>query len=525
MGTKVNVKLMGHKEKKKERSQSFILTSLSRVQPSIGSHTMPMVAAAMIRRSLAHKDETTGALTKLKQPKKGVFNEAPFLKFHTKTVTNTQKLMALNGEHCPYSELEYLEVVPHHKQGHYRTEKRGADIQVDLRKRDTSVRARVKPEKKAPKDDLIDRLFFPRGTKYHIRNGRFIKCLEHSMYGGVSETINELIQSDGPVVFKGLNSPQRGYWTSKYWHEFKKPVAIQFDCSHFDKHIRKALLRYEHKFYKAFYRGENLIEITKLLNIQLANNMDIFTDDGYRFAWKSDGGRASGDNNTALGNVLIMCACMYYYISKYVTAKVRFVDEGDDCYIICEETDAYQFDNISGVFETFGLTLRIEGKVHLLNKIKFCQTSPIYINGQWIMIRTLDSVLLKDTCCLSAKTLKQLRIWLGEVGMGGAILNAGVPVLSVLYEKYMQWGERGQLNRILLNDFVYSGLKQLTRGLELNKLVISDENRYQFYLTCGMLPEIQIAVETAIMNLSDTLIYLGPLVNWTSGLIPVLSNL
>jgi hypothetical protein len=509
-GVEIKGKLMGHRTKLREVPMSFFIDGAHCGDVNINAHTMPNVIAAVIRRSVSHKNEVTGCLERLKKPRINVFNEEHFSKFLDLVVNNMQHMCAMDGVHLPLSEQEYVDVAPAHKRKVYKTERVGLEKQVDLRKRDTNVRAHIKAEKKQFKKDLIPRLFYPRSTKYHIRLGRFIKPIEHYIYKAIDKVFNELFGTNRQTVTKGLNSPERGKLIAEAFGEIHDAVVLQFDCSHFDKHISKQMLKYEHKLYKKMYRGADLKELTKLLNMQLHNTMDVFTNDNYRVNWSVEGGRASGDVNTACGNVFLMCACVYSYYMDYVKVPMRFVDEGDDCFVIIGKKNADLFNEMPQVYETFGLTLRLEGRVHLLNKIKFCQTSPIFINNEWRMIRNLDAVFLKDTCCIQGSTLKQFKIWLHEVGMGGLALNSGVPVFQELYLKYIEWGNKGELCRVLNNDFVYSGLKTLSRNMETKVLEITEDSRFQFYLTTGLHPDAQRAAEREIRAMGKTLSFNGP---------------
>lgn len=527
-GTLLKVKLMQHSEKKKKAHKSYFISNCISELPPIGEHSIRNVIPAAIRRSITHKNEITGVLENLKQPAdRGMFNKGYFLEFFEKVHKYMKESMAESGVTIPMTEDEYVESAADHKRKLYRSKKKSGDIQVDLRKSDYEIRARIKPEKKKMKDDLIFRLFFPRGTLFHIRLGRYIKCLEEHLYKAINRVFGELFGMDYIVVVtKGLNSPETAELFQEAFAEFKDPCAFKFDCAQFDKHIHRYLLKYCHKLWLSFYEGSDKVELQRLLRHQLNNRMDVFTDDGYRVSWETKGGVASGDVTTGCGNIFIMCACMYNFMRTNVTARVRFIDNGDDCTVVTSLNDRQQFATIGDEYETYGLTLKIEGIVTDIHKVVFCQTSPIKINNQWKMIRSLDAVFLKDMLCMQGTTLSEFKHWLFQVGTGGTILNDGVPVFQELYQLYLRVGERGELSRVVNNDFVYSGLVQLTKRMTFEALPITSENRLEFYHVTGLVPELQIALEEWFKSADPNMIFTGPVENsWSSGLPPHLASL
>jgi hypothetical protein len=311
---------------------------------------------------------------------------------------------------------------------------------------------------------------------------------------------------------KGLNSLEKALIMYTKWSSFSKPVAIELDCTHFDKHINYTLLQYEFGVYLKHYKGKDRDELFDLLRHQLNVDWDVFTRDGFRVAYKTSGGRVSGSVNTALGNIVVMTMCFHLYGKRLHDRDIKFeyVNEGDDCFFIIEQGDYDRIPDIVTFFLQFGLQVRIENVVTSFNKIQFCQTSPICIDGVWRLIRMPKAVFFKDLTQLYWKGVPTFHKWLNEVGIGGAILNRKVPVLQNLYRRMRNdVGAKVKFAPSLENEMFHSGLKVLTRGMVDDSFCpCSPEDRYQFYLTTGIHPDVQIELEQIIDNLPQG--FIGP---------------
>jgi hypothetical protein len=509
-GVRLSVKRMAHKFKPKTQRYFTQILGLALNNMRVGEHTLFNVLVAAIRRWITHKG-VDGVIRPVIKPKPGIFQEEPFTDFVKMVAKLVLDRIHEQGEMIPWSHEKYVSLAPAHKQALYEaTLEQSNEKQKVLTRSDSIVKAQTKAEKKVYKYDLVDRLFMPRPTIFHIFFGSFIKSIEHQCYESISDIYSMLSGSKLATVTKGMNMIEKGTLIYAKSTRFNKPRHILLDVSHFDKHVSVKIMReVEHMIYKLIFPNNR--ELAKLLTETLSNYIDIFTRDGFRVKWTNKGGRMSGDVNTALGNVIVMCACIYYYARKYVTKVFEFTDEGDDCFPTMEEHHSGEWDKLTEVFKDLGFTLRVEAIVDDIHKIQYCQASPICIGGVWRTIRTIDSVFSKDTACLTGKTNEEFLHWLYEVGTNGAIINDGVPVFSALYAKYKEWGKRGTLTAQQKNDMFYGSLRQLSSGIEYIGMPITEDNRVEFYLMTGVMPEHQLMMEKEISELPGLVFCEGPL--------------
>lgn len=478
--------------------------------PVICAGTMSHFVAGVWRRMYGHKNENTGEYEPLPIVAEGLRNPQTEEQHEIKDIMTKylqdvyqyaeEELVATN-QHRPVSGEEYCSSMPPSKQKLYFAILPTA-LRLDIS--DVSqfdVEAKIKAEKKPVKADLIARVYGAYSTKINICTGRYLKPIEHPIFHGINKTFQRLTGGHPLTVLKGLNSAEKAEVVANKFHSFSKPIAIELDCTHFDKHINTYLLRWEHRLYKMFYSGSERQILSQLLKRQLTTRWKGRTEDGYAIEARTRGGRVSGSVNTALGNIVVMTFVFYQYalILKELGIRFEYVNEGDDCFFIIEQAQRQQLPDITQFYSLFGLNLRIENEVTVLQKISFCQTSPMFINGRWMMIRPPKTVLFKDMCQLVWTDMETYKTWLNQVGTGGSILNAGVPVLSHLYAKMLEWGGEGKpLPKSLQDDMYYSGLFNLCRGLTKNVDVISDDNRFEFYLSTGIRPNEQISIEEYI---------------------------
>jgi len=373
-------------------------------------------------------------------------------------------------------------------------------------KKSRKVRPKIKAEKKAAKRDMIARIYGAFSVEDNILLGRYLKPLEHHIFDAINELYHEEFGCDLVTVMKGMNSPDKCKVMRRKWTTFKNPVAIELDCTHFDKHINEILLKLEHSVYLKHYTGVDRDVLFELLRHQLEIDWDAFTDDGFRVVYKTRGGRVSGTVNTALGNITVMTMCFYAYALHLKQLGIRFeyVNEGDDCFFIVEESDYPRIPDVKQFFLQFGLQVRIENVVREFSKIQFCQTSPICIDGTWRLIRLPKAIFFKDLSQLAWKGISVFQKWLGEVGIGGAILNHRVPVLQNLYLRMRTFSSTDKFTPSLVNEIYHSGLTSLSKGMEIDESQreLTSENRYQFYLTTGIHPDTQHVLEEMIDNMT-----------------------
>lgn len=510
----IRLKPMMHKHKRKQH-WFLCLSNIMINDTAIGQNSIANLIAGAIRRQLRHKDEQTGALEVLPRANIDLYTGHLLRQFRTQVVAEAKTFIQAANIRIPLTFEEYAESMPNQKKPLYRAHVEKSRQKKSTDKKNHEVQPRVKAEKKVIKPDLIHRIFGAFLVTVNIWLGVFLKPLEHHLFKAIDVVFARITGGHATTVMKGMNSLEKGKVIAEKWFSFHKPLAIELDCTHFDKHINRTLLKLEHQIYLDFYSGRDKTELAKLLKRQRSVQWSGFSDDGYRIRYKTSGGRVSGSVNTAMGNISVMCMVFYTYAIRLQRLKIKFeyVNEGDDCFFIIEQADRHRIPDIYEHFIQFGLRVRIENEVTTLNKIQFCQTSPILIDGQWRMIRLPKAVFFKDVCQLTYKSMAIFQKWLYEVGVGGAILNAGVPVLSKFYEKLKSLGVNNplwDLPRTLRNDLYYSGLTQLIRRMEFKDILITEDARYQFYLTTGLHPDKQLALEELIEKL-ELAISQGPL--------------
>jgi len=90
----------------------------------------------------------------------------------------------------------------------------------------------------------------------------------------------------------------------------------------------------EHKVWKRMVPNGDRGHLKYLLDMQLENKGVSYVD-GYKFKYRTDGCRMSGDMNTSSGNCMIMCILLGSYLDT-LGVDYRFANNGDDCVIILE---------------------------------------------------------------------------------------------------------------------------------------------------------------------------------------------
>lgn len=350
-----------------------------------------------------------------------------------------------------------------------------------IMKKDSWLKMFVKFEKqdltKAP------RCINPRGPRYTLMLARYLKRIEKPLYKRINRAFGD------EVVVKGLNAHDTASVIRRKWDLFDDPVAVGVDATKFDMHVSVPALKYEHSFYEQIFQSK---ELTRLLSWQTQNKGVAWCPDG-KLVFSMPGTRASGDINTSMGNVLIMCTVLYVLKTRFM--KISFINNGDDSVILVERVDVQRLlDLVPVVASDYGFRMKVEEPVDQFEKLEFCQARPVFVGGDWRMVRNLSTCLIKDGMCLTqCDTAKALRKWMFAVGVCNSILNEGVPVLQSMALWFKRHGHecgRAMMELVFRNTSMFERIREIKRGA-----VIDDNARASFYTAFDILPDAQIELE------------------------------
>jgi hypothetical protein len=358
--------------------------------------------------------------------------------------------------------------------------------------KDAYINAFQKVEKfnRTSKPDAVPRVVSPRSPRYNVELGRFLKPIEKKIYKSIDKLCG------GPTVMKGYNSVDRGRVISSAWQEFEDPVAIGLDAKRFDQHVSVQALEFEFEIYKLYYTGEDRDYLDKLLRLQFNNRCFSNMQDGL-IKYTVRGGRMSGDMNTSLGNVLIMCVITHNYFKR---VKYRLVNDGDDCVVIFERKYLRKLTKgVTRHYAGYGFDITVEDPVYELEKIVFCQAQPIFDGSRYIMVRDPRSAMSKDIISVKPLVSEKLsRRWAASVALGGLSLTGGLPIWQDFYNSLHRYSDGA---KPLVNDPATDQIMNfLGKGMNRCYSRIDQLTRYSFFLAFDISPSEQIAVEQLLIE-------------------------
>ncbi|UIN24849.1 RNA dependent RNA polymerase [Wheat umbra-like virus] len=350
---------------------------------------------------------------------------------------------------------------------------------------DSHVNTFIKAEKFcwSAKPDADPRLIQPRGNRFLVSHGRYIKAIEPMVYKALGRLTGL------PMVAKGFNARETAEILRKKWDRFRDPVCISLDASRFDQHVSVDMLKFTHRIYRRFNRDP---EFKMMCDWQLHNTGFASCPEG-SFKYKIAGRRMSGDMDTSLGNCVIMCGLTYELFGP----GVEIFNNGDDCLVIGERHELVDAPTVREHYKQYGFHVVEEDRVDVFERILFCQTQPIWAEG-WVMCRH-PRMMAKDLTYIGPHTAD--RAWLDAIGQCGIALADGVPIMSRFYHNLIDTSHR---KANITNSMLYScGLTNLAKRMEYKGLPISDRSRYSFYLGFGVEPDVQVAIEASMGPLGN----------------------
>lgn len=164
--------------------------------------------------------------------------------------------------------------------------------------------------------------------------------------------------------------------------------------------------------------------------------------------------------------------------------------------VFMERKDEKQFRRgLVEYYTSLGFTMKVEPTLDVLEQLEFCQTRPVFVNGQYRMIRNLHHSLSKDLHSLNdLQSESAMYQWVDAVGKGGRVLNDGVPVLKEFFKQFPT-GPTAKSNSDLSESLKEAYRYKFNREAKFEDQQPCPETRYSFWLAFGLTPDEQIALE------------------------------
>ncbi|AZT88670.1 RNA-dependent RNA polymerase [Trichoderma harzianum ambiguivirus 1] len=311
---------------------------------------------------------------------------------------------------------------------------------------------------KAEKINLVKkwskpRMIYPRDPRYNISLARYLKPFEHFLWSKLTAERLGLRGGKGRLVAKGLNPSQRGQLIAKKFNNITDCVVMEIDGSAFEAHVGPATLEQEHGVYLAAYRGDK--RLRALLNCQkrLFGRLSC----GARFS--RDGGRASGDFNTGMGNSLVTLGVGLDLAENFECLDMLI--DGDNALLFFAKKDMARL--VAMVYDhglqCCGQEMTLENPVEEIEKIRFGQSAPVLFPGGYKMVRDPFKVMSGATA--SHRWLREpsfRREYLTGVALCELSVNVGVPLLQEFSLELLRAMDfKGRVRAHPFRDYFYLG--------------------------------------------------------------------
>jgi len=395
-----------------------------------------------------------------------------------------------------WSDLEVAESYSGSLRRRYLEAERSLRVDGPLNHSDVYLRAFLKADKWGAGKLSKPRLIFPRSPRYNLTLASWLKPLEHWLWGRL--TARRLFRgSNTRVVAKGLNPRQRANLIVRKFRAIPDCVVFEADGKAFEAHVTRPQLEQEHAVYLSACAGDR--ELQRVLSRQLRLTGKTFG--GVKF--DREGGRASGDFNTGMGNTLIMLVVV---VAALRTFGVRFdvLVDGDNALVFLSRGDA---DRVVGGFaplclDLSGHEMTLESPVTVLEKVRFGQSAPVFLGHRlgWTMVREPLKVL--SGAGASHRWLRSERFgrrYLHGVARCELSLARGVPVLQRAFLELLRTPVSGkQVDADVYRDYFMIGA---WLAGEDSVVEVSQEARVSYAVAFGVEPEEQLRVESELKGL------------------------
>jgi len=302
----------------------------------------------------------------------------------------------------------------------------------ELEPRDSNVTMFVKAEKLLTDSRRLygdPRAIQFRGVVYSAALARYTLALERTFYMCT------------PGATKGLDSKGKGKVMSDIILKYGNPAYIELDCSRFDAHVSQDLLRVEHHFYNCMFSS---CKLAKMLKAQLKNK--VYSRSGLKYT--IEGGRMSGDMNTALGNNVLQWGMITVWLGQCGVTRYDFIFDGDDSVIVIDAADIGKVNPT--IYENlFGMRTKL--KVHReLEAVEYCKGMFFGIPGNLIFGRNPLVSIHKDRYTTKLLTSQeQVDSYMYTLGLCMAHQYDQIPVMWALANAVRARYPRGKVHQAL----------------------------------------------------------------------------
>jgi len=275
-------------------------------------------------------------------------------------------------------------------------------------------------------------------------------------------------------------------------------VVVEVDGKTWEAHCDVWQLQEEHKCYAAAYPGQDSLK--RVLAKQLANFG--VTKHGVKFS--REGGRASGDFNTGMGNSVIMVAVV---VSTCVGIGLRTFDtlvDGDNALLFLRPEDLAlaQREFYNYALRTSGHEIVLERPEVVLERVRFGQSAPVEVAGKWTMVRDWKKILSHGTS--NHAHLRDLPFaypWLRGVARCELSLARGLPIVQRWAESILRSTE-GSVELSLDNYRDYQAMGVAVEEFGDDHLEeVAQSTRESFSRAFGVEVDRQLAIERELVGL------------------------
>jgi hypothetical protein len=288
---------------------------------------------------------------------------------------------------------------------------------IGLHDRHFVLQAFVKAERRDMDKIKDPRMIQARSPYANIEIGTFIAPIEHKLKATKIKGMKDWWA-------KGMNHAKVAKVIFTKMQRFRDGVVVSLDCSRFDKHVKSYQLKAVYRLYSKIYDDDPEL---RWMTEKLIKSRG-WTRGGIRYT--INGKRASGDQDTSLGNSIIMVAMVIACCSR-LGLKYDILNDGDDNLLFIERDSLPAIQQMVEMFREMGHTLTVEKVADKMEDIVFRQSKPVLVGDKWRMIRdpfkVLKSVAVVYKHCQHMKYgLKYLKFVIAQELQ----LSAGVPLLQ-----------------------------------------------------------------------------------------------
>lgn len=259
----------------------------------------------------------------------------------------------------------------------------------------------------------------------------------------INSYVSDKFDFPAPILLSGTNRDVQARTIMRSYEALcartNEPIVIiQLDGNRYDYHVGREAMEWTHKIYQCA-PSDYKNQLRDYFRSRERKEKNVIRTNDALITYFSKPQRASGSNDTWLGNTLIACKMIVAVCDLLWRNGCRVMqsfDNSDDIRFLLPKSFLQMFsDAFTRIALEHGFRFEVEAVTEDPRRFLWMQSHLYYDGQKFQLVRDIRRAMTRDMCSARNFADKDYYYgWLAAVGYGGLITFGNVPILSAMYD-------------------------------------------------------------------------------------------